>query len=361
MSLSNFLTAVATANPEYRYSAETLKSAAAEWLGAGTAHFQLFDRLANAMGLRNRHYVIPHQEVLSLAGMKSRAEHFAATAPPLLIEAASQALALRNVSGSDIQTLVYSSCTLPSIPSIDTFVVDAVGLRRTVRRVPMYQQGCAGGVVGLSLSNALATTAPVMLCCVELCSLVLYPDDLASESILSAVLFGDGAATAIVEPARSRDELKGGEGNSSQRPLRFVDTQSYLLPNARHIMGYRVEDNGPHLLLDRALPDLLADQVPKIGAAFLERNGLTAADVKWWLFHPGGTKILESFEGAFKLSREQTRWAWEVLSEDGNMSSVTILYTLKAFLDSNTSKPGDKILVAGIGPGLTVELVLLEG
>ncbi len=346
MKPSVSLTAVETANPPFVYDAESLRKAAAEWLDPTTSHYQLFERLASAIGVKSRHYAISHKQVLALGGMKERAELFSNSAPELLATAGQKALNSRKLLGTAISSLVYSSCTVPSIPCIDTSLVDTLNMRRTVRRVPMYQQGCAGGVAGLGLSFALAREAPVMLSCVELCSLVLHPQDLTSESILSAILFGDGAACAIIEP--------GEDG------LRFVDSQSYLLPNSRHIMGYRPEDDGPHLLLDRALPDLLASEVPKIGAAFLERNGLTAEDVKWWLFHPGGTKILESFEQSFKLSREQTRWAWDVLAEDGNMSSVTILYALKAFLESRVFSSGDRVLVAGIGPGLTVELILLS-
>lgn len=327
------------------YSHEGLLAAGQSWLGKGE-EFELFSRLVAASDVRRRHYAVPAAEVLNLVGQAQRAALFEELAPDLLHEAGQAALEQGGWSAQQASALVFTSCTYPAIPSIDARLVDSLGLARTVQRVPMYQQGCAGGVAGLALAARLCTDSPVLLASAELCSLVLHPEDRSAESLLSAALFSDGAACAVIAP--------GGSG------LRFEAMQSFLLPNTRHIMGYRPADNGPHLLLDRALPGILAENLPQLVRGFLEQQGSTTSEIHWWLFHPGGTRILDTIEQSFALTREQTYWSWETLRHDGNMSSATILYVLKSFLADRQYAPGDRVLVAGIGPGLTIELLLLR-
>ena len=125
-------------------------------------------------------------------------------------------------------------------------------------------------------------------------------------------------------------------------------------------MGYELFDDGFHLRLDRELPQKLMGAVPERVAQFLKQYNLTTKDIAHWLFHPGGIKILDYLENGFNLKPVQCHWARDVLSQNGNMSSATVLYVLKAFLDSRSARSGDKALMLGVGPGLTVELILFE-
>jgi alkylresorcinol/alkylpyrone synthase len=82
--------------------------------------------------------------------------------------------------------------------------------------------------------------------------------------------------------------------------------------------------------------------------------------VAWWIFHPGGAKILNTLENSLKLSREQCRWGWDALREHGNMSSASVLFALASFLDERPYKPGDKVFMLGVGPGLMLQCNLFE-
>ncbi len=96
--------------------------------------------------------------------------------------------------------------------------------------------------------------------------------------------------------------------------------------------------------------------------AFLAQHGKQLSDVSYFLFHPGGAKILDHLEDELKISREQCRWSWDVLQNVGNMSSTSISFVIRSFLDSAEGKEsvGKSVVVLGIGPGLTVQYVLCE-
>lgn len=201
--------------------------------------------------------------------------------------------------------------------------------------------------MGLSLANKFARHGQIaMLTSVELCSLVFQPTDVSPGHLVGAALFGDGAASALITP--------------HDTGLRIVDTLSYLIPDTRHLMGYDILDTGMHLRLDKELPKNLALTVPDLVHGFLASHSLRAADINWWLFHPGGVKILGYLEQAFSLEARQCPWSRQVLREVGNLSSATILFVIKEFMDSQVAAPGDYALAVGIGPGLTIELILLQ-
>jgi alkylresorcinol/alkylpyrone synthase len=89
-------------------------------------------------------------------------------------------------------------------------------------------------------------------------------------------------------------------------------------------------------------------------------HGRRVSPKLWWLFHPGGTKILQGFEDALGLQQEQTYWSWASLKDHGNMSSASILFALSAFISDREYERGDKVIMVGIGPGLTLQLNLLH-
>jgi alkylresorcinol/alkylpyrone synthase len=286
---------------------------------------------------------------VNLGGASQRATLFHKHATSLSIDAASQILAMQKEQEdrSRMSTIISCSCSVPTIPAIDTNVIEALDLPRDATRVPLYQQGCAAGVVGLSLAQKLCRPGhDALIISSELCSLVFHRNDFSGASIIGSVLFGDGAACAWISDS--------GPG------LEFIDTQSYLIPDSQDQMGYDIFDEGSYLRLSSELPQVLARNMPDLVNAFLDRNRLSAKNVKSWLFHPGGIKLLQIFEQTFELQRKQTRWSWQVLSRFGNMSSATILFVLSKFMEEQDFSAGDNILVAGVGPGLTVELVLLR-
>jgi alkylresorcinol/alkylpyrone synthase len=343
----SFVHSVATALPPYRYATSEITEKAGSWLKNSGQERALFERLASSTKIEYRNFALPIDDLLALSGPAIRAQIFKEMGGGLLREVLSKAMEAARISPCEVGALLSTSCSVPTIPAIDAPVVTELGMRETVLRLPVFQYGCAGGAIGISLGRHLCATSGVtLLASVELCSLVYQGADLQAGNIVGSAIFGDGAACVVISPERGA--------------LRIVDSQSYLIPNTSGLMGYDIFDDGTHLRLDREIPQALLTAAPVAIEKFLSNAGVSSTDVRWWLFHPGGAKILSSLEETLSVSRDQTRWSWESLRDHGNMSSASILFALKSFLDDKEYQVGDKMLMLGVGPGLTLQLNLFE-
>ncbi len=343
----SFIHSVVTALPPYRYATSEITEKAGAWLRDSSQERALFERLANSTKIEHRNFALPIDDLLALSGPAVRAAIFKEMGGALLKQVLSQAILEANLSPQEVGVLISSSCSVPTIPAIDASLVTGLGMRETVLRVPVFQYGCAGGAIGISLGRHLCATSGVtLLASVELCSLVYQGADLQGGNIVGSAIFGDGAACVVISPDRGS--------------LRIIESESHLIPNTSDLMGYDIFDDGTHLRLDREIPQALLSAAPRAIERFLRNAGLSSGDVRWWLFHPGGAKILSSLEETLSVSREQTRWSWDSLRDNGNMSSASILFALKGFLNDKEYSPGDKMVMLGVGPGLTLQLNLFE-
>lgn len=337
---------VGTALPRHRYSKDEISEAGRRWLSSSPSEAELFCRYLASASIDYRHFALELDELLAQGGAKLRAERFASLGLPLARDAALRAIGESPVAA--IGSLISVSCSVPLVPGIDCRLIDELELPRSIVRVPVYQYGCAGGVAGLSLASRLVEEgSDALVVSTELCSLVYQRDDLGKGNLVGSALFGDGAAAA---------QLTADRGVLP----RILAAESCLLRESGHLMGYDILDDGTHLRLDRNLPLRLSVELPALLSSFLDRHSIAPGEVRWWLFHPGGTKILKNLETILAIEPERSRWSWEVLSRYGNMSSASILFVLERFLEDCELGSGDIALVLGIGPGLTVELMLLE-
>ena len=342
-----YIDSVVTELPAYRYSTDDILQAAAAWLKASPHEQSFFERLSHSTQIENRSFAIPVEEILSLNGAGTRAKIFSEVGTRLLTNAIAKSLQVSGTAPHDVGALLFTSCTVPAIPSIDVKAIDSLKLPPNMVRLPIFQHGCAGGAVGLSLAAQIApTNKTTILASVELCSLIYQGGDLSGGNIVGSAIFGDGAASVVLKPDSGR--------------LKVLATHSHLIPNTYHLMGYDIFDDGTHLRLDRDVPQCLAQVAPELIASFLAQHNLTSHDVAWWIFHPGGAKILNTLEDSLKLSREQCRWGWDALREHGNMSSASVLFALASFLDEKPYKKGDKVFMLGVGPGLMLQCNLFE-
>jgi predicted naringenin-chalcone synthase len=76
-----------------------------------------------------------------------------------------------------------------------------------------------------------------------------------------------------------------------------------------------------------------------------------------WAVHPGGRSVLDAVEQALDLGPEDLAVSRDILRRFGNMSSATVLFVLKAMLDSGVAGPGCAV---AFGPGLAIESLMFE-
>ena len=116
---------------------------------------------------------------------------------------------------TDIDAIVTVSTTGLCVPSLDAKLVNRMGLRNDIERLPIFGLGCAGGVSGLARSARLAQSfrdGHVLLLSVELCSLNYRLADSRKEMFISTALFGDGAAAIVLRGGRPHRNGNGTAG-----------------------------------------------------------------------------------------------------------------------------------------------------
>jgi len=93
---------------------------------------------------------------------------------------------------------------------------------------------------------------------------------------------------------------------------------------------------------------------------FLADNGLQRSDLKSWVLHTGGPKVLEAYGDALGLHNGQLDASWDCLRKVGNLSSASELCVLEDVMKNRRPEPGTLGLLAAMGPGFCSELLLLE-
>jgi predicted naringenin-chalcone synthase len=179
-----FVAAVTTDSPPFRYDTADIRRAAEKWLKVSPEHQSLFERLTASTQIESRAFALPVEQVLSLNGPSERSAVFERAGTSLLESVVRSALENSGYAPRDVAAFLFTSCSVPAIPSIDVKVVERVGLSPATVRLPIFQHGCAGGAVGLSLAHQLAPSSGItLLASVELCSLVYQSRDLTGVSI----------------------------------------------------------------------------------------------------------------------------------------------------------------------------------
>jgi alkylresorcinol/alkylpyrone synthase len=312
-----------------------------------------FDRIQRALGVAARHIALDIGEYEALDTFAKSNDAWLKVAPEVGEVAARHALERVGLCGRDVDHLFFVTVTGIATPSIDTRIASALAMRRDVKRTPIFGLGCVAGASAMARAADYVRAYPdqiALVVSVELCSLTLQKDDLSIANIIASGLFGDGAAAAVVAGA-NRAELAG---------PRIVATRPILYRDTEHILGWDVVDSGFKIVLASELPELVRTNIAGDVDGFLGALGLGRADIRHWIAHTGGPKVLRAMEHALELPEGALMRSWRSLNTDGNLSSASVLFILAELLDESAAEPGDYGLVVAMGPGFSVELVLLK-
>ncbi len=242
------------------------------------------------------------------------------------------------------------SCTGYTAPGLDILLARDLEMSPATRRVSIGHMGCFGALVGLRQSVAAVqanTDSIAAMLCVELSSLHFSPiEDLAN--LTSFALFGDGAAALTI-----------GFDATGQGP-EIVATYCFADFAAAEQMSWKITDQGFVMGLSPRVPVTLRRHAREAVAQLLEPHGLSATDIRHWLIHPGGPSILEAIQQRLELSDEQMALSWQILRDNGNCSSATVLLILDELLRSGVPQQGEWGVMMAFGPGLTLETCLLR-
>lgn len=304
--------------------------------------------------IKRRYTIFPVDYTIEPRPLEQTSREYAEHSIKLSKQAASQCLERTGLKATDIDLLITVSCTGIMIPSVDAHLINELGFRRDVRRLPITELGCAAGAAALGRAwdflRGLETGNVLIVAC-ELPSLTFQRRNMSPANLVSSALFGDGAAAAIL--------TRGAAPNAATAP-RILGTQSYHFPNTIDAMGFELKEGGLHIVLSKDVPQLIREHIREIVGGFLAKFNMSQSDVSAMVLHPGGQKLLQFIEEELGLDQSLTRYSWDVLRDYGNLSSASVLFVLQEWLEKGNIGPGQRGLLAAFGPGFSAELAMLE-
>lgn len=346
------IAAVGAAFPPNFYDQETLLAAfRSHW---ATRHFNLdrLEALHRNVLVGGRHLALPMEDYARLTGFGDANEAWLRVAQQVGEAAVRQALDDAGLAPADVDALFSVTVTGVATPSIDARLVNRLGLRPDVKRVPIFGLGCVAGAAGIARAADYLHAFPeqvAVLLSVELCSLTLQRDDLSVPNLIASGLFGDGAAAVVL----------GGRRRGLPGP-RVLATRSVFYPDTERVMGWDVTDSGFRIVLSADVPEVVRQFLRRDVDAFLADHGLTRDRVATWIAHPGGPKVLLAMAAALELEEAALEPTWRTLREVGNLSSTSVLLVLQDVMRSRRPVTGSYGMILAVGPGFCSELVLVR-
>ena len=342
---------VAKQLPKYSRTTEEILPFLDDWLSNQEPRFiRKVKKIFEGAMVDKRYSIMDPIEVFTKTSFEERNDIYIREVIDLGEKVLQKALDKANWKSTDLDYIITVSCTGIMIPSLDAYLINSLQLRQDIVRLPVTEMGCAAGISGIIYAKNFLKANPgkrAAIIAVESPTATFQLNDFSMANIVSAAIFGDGAACVLVS---SNDEDEG---------PRIVAEEMYHFYDNIHMMGFKLTNSGLQMVLDIEVPDTIASHFPDIIHPFLDKNKLTIGTIDHLIFHPGGKKIVTTVEDLFSNLGKNIDDTKEVLRLYGNMSSATVLYVLERIMDTKPQK-GEKGLMLSFGPGFSAQRVLLE-
>ena len=275
---------------------------------------------------------------------------FVKHAPALASQAARRALDDAGIGPREIDAVIVSTCTGYLCPGLTSYVSENLGLRQDAFLLDLVGQGCGAALPNLRAGEALIagrSAGRVLSICVEVCSAAFYLDDDIGV-LVSACLFGDGAAAAVLSP----------EPHATNRRVEWKSSATLTNPAKRDALRFEQKNGMLRNILTLPVPKLAAEHAGKVLDEALARDGLGKRDINAWIVHAGGRRVLAELEHEIGLSREDTAWSAAMLRQYGNLSSPFVLFVLQEAL--RRGAPGGWWWMTSFGAGFSCHGAVLR-
>ncbi|MCU1292255.1 MAG: Chalcone/stilbene synthase family protein [Bryobacterales bacterium] len=346
------ISSASSALPRHYYPQHVLIEAFRAHWGNKLDRFQVLERLHLATQVDGRYLALP-MDKYPLRSWGEANNFWIDASLELGEQAVCRAVQRAGIDSDRIGAFFFVSVTGIASPSVEARLMNRMGLQPNIKRIPIFGLGCVAGAAGIARAADYVKAFPnqcALLLSVELCSLTIQPDDLSAANLISSGLFGDGAAAVVV----SGSECEGAPGPE------VIATQSTFYPETEHVMGWDISETGFRIVLSREVPEVVTKNLGRDADRFLAEHGLARDDIKSWVIHTGGPKVLDATEAALGLPPGALDVSWQCLRKTGNLSSASVLFVLEEVMRNRRPEPGSWGILAAMGPGFCSELVLLR-
>lgn len=277
-----------------------------------------------------------------------RARHFAAPgvcSSDLGLEAARRALQAAGLEPQAIDLIIVATSTPDMVfPSTACILQNKLGANGSAAFD--VQAVCSGFVYALTIADAMIKTGAATKALVigaEVFSRILDFKDRTT-----CVLFGDGAGAVVLE-ASSTPGILASDLHADGKHVGIL-----CVPG--HVSGGTVLGD-PLLRMDgQAVFKLAVGVLDEAARATLAKAGKTEADIDWLIPHQANIRIMQSTARKLKLSMDKVI---VTVDQHGNTSAASIPLALDTAVRSGKIKPGETLMLEGVGGGFTWGAVLL--
>ena len=345
------ITSVAKQLPKHVRDTKEIIPFVKEWMKDQDTRFQRkVIKMFEGAGVQRRYSIMSPEEVFSNTSFEEKNNIYIKEVIKLSEQSLKKSLKKACLQPIDIDYIVTVSCTGIMIPSVDAYLINRLQMRQDIVRLPVTEMGCVAGISGIIYAKNFLKSNPnkrAAVVSVEAPTATFQMEDYSMANIVSAAIFGDGAASVILS---SHDEDMG---------PKILNEAMYHFYDSIDIMGFKLVNSGLQMILDKKVPETISNHFNKIIHPFLDSNNLKIEDINHLIFHPGGKKIVQTVENLFNKLDKNIDDTKEVLKLYGNMSSATVLYVLERFMNRGI-KRGENGLMLSFGPGFSAQRVLLQ-
>lgn len=338
--------------PDYSRKTKDILPFADLWLNGQEERFiKKVKKIFENAGVDERYSIMSPEAVFSNMTFEERNDIYVREGIKLSKRCLQQALDKAGWDPQSVDYIITVSCTGIMIPSLDAYLINALGLKKNIVRLPVTEMGCAAGISGIIYAKNFLMANPGKRAAVlayESPTATFQLNDFSMANVVSAAIFGDGVACALLS------------ANPDDNGPEIISEEMYHFYDAEQMMGFKMTDTGLQMVLDVTVPDVIEQHFPEIIHPFLSGNGLSIGDIDHLVFHPGGKKIVQLVEGLFSELGKDIDETKEVLRLYGNMSSATVLFVLERFIEKIKPSAGEYGLMLSFGPGFSAQLVLLK-
>ena len=316
----------------------------------GTGSYLPPRRLTNhdlAAELAERGIETSHEWIVERTGIEAR--HFADAATSssdLALEASRKALEAAGLTPQDIDLIIVATSTPDMVfPSTACILQNKLGANGCAAFD--VQAVCSGFVYALTVADAMIRSGGARRALVvgaEVFSRILDFNDRTT-----CVLFGDGAGAVVLEASDAPGILAS--------DLHADGSHVGILCVPGNVSGGQVLGS-PLLTMDgQAVFKLAVGVLEKAARATLEKAGKTDADIDWLIPHQANIRIMQSTARKLKLPMDKVI---VTVDKHGNTSAASIPLALDHGVRNGQVKPGQTVLLEGVGGGFTWGAVLLN-
>ncbi|WP_322469318.1 beta-ketoacyl-ACP synthase III [Hydrogenophaga sp. SNF1] len=278
-----------------------------------------------------------------------RARHFAddgVFASDMGVAAAQAALEAAGRTAKDIDLIIVATSTPDMVfPSTAAIIQHKLG----IAGCPAFdlQAVCSGFVYALTVADAMiraGTARKALVIGTEVFSRLLDFNDRTT-----CVLFGDGAGAVVLEAS----DMPGILASDLHADGKHVG----ILCVPGHVSGGQVTGQ-PLLKMDgQAVFRLAVTVLERAARTVLHKAGRVDTDIDWLIPHQANIRIMQGTAKKLHLPLDKLV---ATVDEHGNTSAASIPLALDHAVRGGRVRPGDTVLLEGVGGGFTWGAVLLD-